>query len=805
VLRTLLLSLVSIAGGLAALNWQVLWHHHTSLAVGHSATAAALVLAVTMGGLSAGSVLAGRLLGRTVSNRPLRILGILEAVIGLCGFCLGAGYRAIANADAVVWATASWLAPLTQLLGILIVVGLPTLAMGATIPVFRVLTQSGPLSLARLYMLNVGGAAAGVLVSAFVLLPSLGVWRTTIVVGCLNMVAGLIAFIGDVVLRHHGSAVPSDADASSAPSQTTGGREFEFVGSRPGYWIRSPRTAGFVTGFATLVLEVAWFRSLRAAFQATTDSFAIMLAAVLVALFLGGDLAARFGKRRFLSPSLLLGVAGCLVLVAAPAIERADAWGWVGSSWNVLLLKRLGLSFMMMGPPIIVLGTVLPKILDNERRPREVGAIYGLNSIGAVLGALSCGFIFLPMVGSTRTTWLLGGALVVYSLMRLRCHGATRIGVSMSAIGVLALVFAVATESGVGRVRVQSRDLYKQRHDVLFNKEGPDTTVSVVGLPDGSRSLIIDGFQTAGEGASDQFIHPQGHYMIWMGRLPMLMHPDPKRALVICLGTGQTVHSVRDEQPESVDLVELSPAVVAASPYFRANRNVLKDDRVRTLVMDGRTWLKRTDVQYDVATLEPMSPYFAGTNALYSLEFYELLASRMRPDGIAAQWLPMHLISPEDTASITRTFIQVFPHAWLWVDPQDRTGILVGTRRDPSDHQPARPSLPGLARQGIVRDLTPQSVADNFVLDAAGLATLGSLGTVVTDDNQQLAYGDGRREYWRLAVSAVRHSANLHLLYMIRQGFSAMPSENRPRFFEELKRQAATDYQARMRARRAEN
>ena len=36
--------------------------------------------------------------------------------------------------------------------------------------------------------------------------------------------------------------------------------------------------------------------------------------------------------------------------------------------------------------------------------------------------------------------------------------------------------------------------------------------------------------------------------------------------------------------------------------------------------MDGRAWLRRTERRYDLITLEPMPPNFAGVNALYSLE-----------------------------------------------------------------------------------------------------------------------------------------------------------------------------------------
>jgi spermidine synthase len=317
----------------------------------------------------------------------------------------------------------------------------------------------------------------------------------------------------------------------------------------------------------------------------------------------------------------------------------------------------------------------------------------------------------------------------------------------------------VAGESGVGRTRAQGTYL-REAHRLLFSEEGPDTTVSVVALASGVRELVIDGFQTSGEAAT-------AHYTGWMGRLPMLSHPHPRRALVICFGTGQTARGVLDEGPESIDVVELSPAVIAAAPLFGLNRGVLTDPRVRTVQMDGRAWLRRTDAVYDVATLEPMAPYFAGTNGLYSVEFYRLLAARMAPGGVVAQWLPLHLLAPEDAAAIARTFHEAFSDARLWIDPQDRTGILLG-RVEPAPRAGDR--WPGLGRPAPRRDLTPDDVRRALALDPAGLARYAALGGLVTDDNQRLAYGRGRHEVWtRRGVERV-HRANLDLVAKVALG-----------------------------------
>jgi spermidine synthase len=152
--------------------------------------------------------------------------------------------------------------------------------------------------------------------------------------------------------------------------------------------------------------------------------------------------------------------------------------------------------------------------------------------------------------------------------------------------------------------------------------------------------------------------------------------------------------------------------------------------------MDGRAFLRRhPEAVYDLVTLEPMPPNFAGTNALYSLEFYQLVRSRLAATGVIAQWLPLHLLAPDHMRAIVATFLGVFPRGRLWIDPIGGTGILVG------GSQPFE-----IARTSVSLDLTPDQIEQAFRLDSAGLARLAAGASVITDDNQLLAYGRDRFE-----------------------------------------------------------
>jgi len=319
---------------------------------------------------------------------------------------------------------------------------------------------------------------------------------------------------------------------------------------------------------------------------------------------------------------------------------------------------------------------------------------------------------------------MLGLAVLGLALLALQTRGR----IVATATCAVAFAVAITTTSSLGRDRVQG--LWEGPTIIAF-EEAPDSTVSVVQWASGNY-LLIDGFLASGEAAG-------AHYMQWMGRLPMLLHPDPRVALVICFGTGQTANAVREEGAERIDVVDLSSTIFEMAEYFPTNRGVLDDQRVHPVAMDGRAWIRRIDRHYDVITLEPMPPTFAGMNALYSREFYELAASKLAPGGIVAQWLPLHLVGPSEATALTAAFVETFPDAILWLDPVSAMGILIG-RREPVSG-PLGSRWPGLARSVSARTLEDNAIRLGVALRPADLAGYVAGVEPVTDDNQRLAYG----------------------------------------------------------------
>lgn len=717
------LHLLVLCSGMAALSWTVVWQIQASLALGVSSWGTALTLAVTMAGMCVGALLAGQMLKSLKDVNGLRIYGTLELLIGLSGLFLMPALHFAEQMDTAGYRMASHSEYWVHVLGIALSMGFPAICMGATTPVFGLAARQFGTSISILYGLNTLGAALGCILAAFFFIPSFGVMGTINLIAAVNFIVGLVA----ILMGRRGTSEQAEKQKPCAPVEPLDiWQEYLLV---------------FVTGFATLALEVAWFRSFTAAFWSTTAAFSIMLSSVLVSLGIAAQLVPVL-RRKGASLSVCMALAGIFILLATPLVERFDMFArMAGDNPATLFVNWFIMAFYVTVLPITFLGLGLPWILERQTSTARWAAFYGFNTLAAVLGSLVAGWIFLPAIGFARTSWIIGAMVTVTGLMLMR-RASSKSRKKLAFAGLAALILAIAFESGVGRTRIQFHASKETNKDVniLASAEGPDATVSVIELREkGERVLIIDGFVTTSErgvsGSSSLLVQ----YMLWMGHLPMLLHPDPKEALVICFGTGQTANALRRENPKSLTIVDINPNVFKMAHYFTSNENVLKDPRVRNLVMDGRAFMRRTEKTFDVITLEPMPPTFAGVNALYSKEFYQLARERMSDNGIIAQWLPFHLVSAYHGASVSRTFTEVFPNAVLWIDPESLTGILLGSK---NDRGTLGSEFPGFKRNDLKRILPEETVRKAVYLEKEGLKRYGEqYGDVITDDNQLLAYG----------------------------------------------------------------
>jgi spermidine synthase len=222
--------------------------------------------------------------------------------------------------------------------------------------------------------------------------------------------------------------------------------------------------------------------------------------------------------------------------------------------------------------------------------------------------------------------------------------------------------------------------------------------------------------------------------------LPMAVHPEPKRALVIGVGGGATAGAVAAfDETVTVDVVELSGAVAeAARRFVRINQGLFSRPNAHLRVDDGRNYMLLTSERYDVVTADVILPQHAGAGNLYSVEYYRLMRRVLNNRGIALQWIG----SPTDTEYklIMRTFTTVFPHTTLWYNGS----LMVGSSRplvlDESafERKLERPATrTALTEVGLG---TFTELLARYTAGPAELRTFVGDGTILTDDRPLTEY-----------------------------------------------------------------
>jgi spermidine synthase len=220
--------------------------------------------------------------------------------------------------------------------------------------------------------------------------------------------------------------------------------------------------------------------------------------------------------------------------------------------------------------------------------------------------------------------------------------------------------------------------------------------------------------------------------------------------MVVALGTGITCGALlADESLERRTCVELLPEVVEASRLFEGNLGAPHDPRIDLRIADGRHELLRSDETWDLITLEPPPPSAAGVVNLYSRDFYALCRRRLAPGGLLAQWWPLATQNDEDSRSLVRSVLDVFPHVTAWTTELHE--VLLVASVEPIELDGARIAR-RFASGGIARVLaevgveSPAALLATYVTGRDGLERYVDGAPPVTDDRPLIEHARWLRE-----------------------------------------------------------
>ena len=682
--------------GATALVYEVIWSKFLSQMFGSTIYAQTVVLAAFMGGLAIGNRVFGSWAGRL--QQPVRAYGYLEIIIGIYAFSFPMFDQL---ADHVFVAVGTGMAQHTGLLlalkgtlSAMLLLG-PTILMGGTLPLLAAWLQhffpdAGRYS-ARFYSVNSLGAVAGAGLAGFWLVQNLGMISALQMTALVNVTIGAAAIL--LSRQFQKQPHPDESGPVTEPEVTLPG---------------TLRWAGAIvalTGAVFMGLEVLASRSLAMIFGSSLQSFALVLMAFILGIGLGSAWIASPRRRERSSEKtiiLLLCLAAVWVTLLVFNIERwVDVYriartglGRTGVGYFYHELLSAGIALVIFGLPAACIGAVLPLMIRAISRGSaslglKVGILLTWNTLGAVVGTLMTGFVLMPVVGLRNAFGLLALALALAAIvLAWRCRWRLGTGAATGVIVFATSLFVVsnagwrsAISSGAFRSRELQFDpttmsLRKQHNQILFYEDGPDATVTVeqgdgVGSP-AERGMRING-------KPDASTRTDLGTQLLVTHLPMLARPGAKDVFIFGLGTGISAGALISYPLERITVAENCEPVIRASRYFTNwNRSVLEDTRVRLWREDARTVLKLNPQLYDVIIAQPSNPWTVGIGSVFSREFYELSAHRLKPGGIMAQWFHVYEMHDGIVSLVLRTFSSVFPYVEIW-DPGGGDVVMLGS------------------------------------------------------------------------------------------------------------------------------
>lgn len=729
-----------LGSGCAALIYEVIWFHLMRLVIGASSLSVGIVLATFMGGMLLGSLLFARYVPR--SRHPLQVYGWLELGVGICGLAMPFVLPAIRSVYVGLVGYGSLGIALRALIATLLLLP-PTALMGATLPAIArrySAGRRGMSSLAWLYTTNTAGAVLGCLLSAFCLLAFWDVWVATLAAVALNLgVGGFALWLA--------RSTPPELSPPAAPRGEVRPREAKRSGGRARFRVdpRAIYVVAALSGFTALGAQVLWTRLLTLLFGATVFAFAIILAVFLAGLGLGSGLSAQLLRRGqqaaralgwtqlLLVPTLFLAglvLARYLPFASPPVITPIPALHGLHVLRASLVILPSAVLWGMSFPLALAAATGAGAGTDTGRSSAHV---YAANTVGAIAGALVVSFWLIPAFGSGWATRALEAVAGVSAAVLL--FASTRAAEQVKrpklastlppawalALGLSAAAF-VPTLSHVFLAHGRYVWWIDERDRYPYVSEGAASTVAVHIGPDGYKNFHVAGRVEASNDPADLRTERL------IGHLSGLPHPRPESVLVVGMGGGISAGTLAIySEVKRIVICEIEPRVAGATRQFaEENFHVLDNPKVEVVFDDARHFLATTREKFDIITSDPIHPWVRGNSLLFSREYYEIVRSRLKPGGLATQWVPLYETSELAIKIQMQTFMDAFPNGTVWNTAITGKGydvVLVG------GEQPLRLDVASIQRRIDENPRISSSLADAKIKGAVDLlATYGASG-----------------------------------------------------------------------------
>jgi len=733
--KNMLFWLLLFLSGMSALIYQTLWVKQLGLIVGVDVYSVTIAVSAFFTGLALGGFFFGRI--ADAYTKPYLLISKIElgiAILGIVSTLLLAKIPELFVSVQDIAGPLAWLIPF-------LIIGVPAFLMGGTLPVFVKCSGPNALKIGKVsgsfYAANTFGAIIGTLLVPFFLIPSFGILGVSIVAAFLNLSVAGIAYL---------------ANRSFEAKPVNSERTLKLKSGAKLALVLYSLAGGLAIGY-----EVVWSQAIAPLLSSRVYAFAIMLATYLLGLVIGSSIYARYADKTrhpwIIFGLLIMGAGISAILIFSGSnmwmITSQDSVGrfvfkLTEGDMVSNFFRFLFTSGTILLIPTIFLGAAFPAatriIAGPDKIGRDIGLVTALNTLGGILGTLITGFLLIPIFGLIKTLSLLAlASILVGGIALYQEKKSKRFSIVFVPVIFLVVLFV---SWNIPRDKLAQLLVEKRGGETVFYEESAGGTVAVLKQRAPSNTfnrLYIQGVSNSGNSFTSL------RYMRLQALLPLIIHKEtPKSTMVIGFGTGITLGSMLFyPELEQIICAELLPGVLKAASHFPENKNVLDDPRVTVKVRDGRHELLSSDQKFDLITLEPPPPAAAGVVNLYSKEFYEIASKRLNKNGMVAQWWPIATQNSEDSKSLVKSFLEVFPHVTLWTTELHEM-LLVGSM-DPIVLNVEK--VETLFEDSVLKEsleevgiLNAKEFFATYVTDKKGLSEYVGLAEPVTDNRPSIEY-----------------------------------------------------------------
>ncbi|MCP4446670.1 MAG: tetratricopeptide repeat protein [Myxococcales bacterium] len=592
--------------GFCGISYEVLYARLLGNLIGDQMAVSASILITFLLGTGVGALYAFRL---------WRHLWLVELGIGLCGILFALGDDLL---DTILYASIPMFG--TSLGGsvliCIVITCVPTFLIGCTLPLLigylnALRTGEG---FAKGYMLYNLGAAATALLIEFWILRSLGLSSALLVTACVNIVVALVLRIRYAALR---GARPTE---KRSVGKSIPGRD---------------KLALALVSVASAIFQLMMIKVAECLLGPFHETFALVLASVLIGIALGAAVTARF--RLSFANVVVINLIGLILFMwgfGEMAEVYANLYGRASEHyWSSIVLKFAAVWLLMMIPSASF-GATIPALLNIRTGvTQESGELLFVSSIANVMGFLLMAF------GLHRYLdyWQIVGVVAAFSIVSMFVrYGVTRALIAWALVSSLVLSIAGTfwdedtlylghtsfhSRAQLENVRevFQIADKFKGQQDVFAIVKANDLAFFFI---NGHRSMPLNAF-------SEKLL----------GAFSTMFAPATDNALILGVGSGATANTV-GQVFDHTTAIEINPVVL--ENLFRMkeyNFDIESNSRMSLVLDDAIHYVKASDEKFSLIVNTVTTPLYFSSSKIYTNDFLGSAKKRLTPGGIYVTWV----------------------------------------------------------------------------------------------------------------------------------------------------------------------